>query len=161
MMLAPTMLRVMERREQKVRLEVARLAREIAVKRENLATLDATIEAVDRRARENGSARFANGARTVAALLELEQNSQSLRAGREELEALRQQSEQALTTLIARQRSLSKQWRREEARLAHITRLMQRERMLADVRQFDTDEEAFAERYSVRPIHPPRAAGVR
>lgn len=153
MMFAPTMIRVLERREQKVRLDVARLAREIATTRDGLTALEETIAAVDRRARDNANARFANGSRSVAALLELEQNSQSLRAGRAELETLRQRSAQALATLIDRQSALAKKWRREEARLSHVTGLVQRERILADVRQFDADDEAFTERCAVRAIH--------
>lgn len=153
MMFAPTMIRVFERREQKVRLEIASLAREIATTRDGLTTLDEAIAAVDRRARDNANARFSNGSRSVAALLELEQNSQSLRAGQAELETLRQRSEQALATLIDRQSALAKKWRREETRLAHVTGLVQRERIRADVRQFDADDEAFTERCAVRAIH--------
>lgn len=154
MMFAPTMIRVLERREQKVRLDVARLAREIATTQEGLTTLEEAIATVDRRARDNANARFASGSRSVAALLELEQNSQSLRAGRAELETLRQRSEQVLTTLLDRQSALAKKWRREEARLSHITGLVQRERILADVRQFDADDEAFTERCAGRAPHP-------
>lgn len=146
MIFAPTMIRVFERREQKIRLEVARLAREIAAGQEGLAALDETIAAVERRTRDNATARFAAGSRTVAELLALEQNSQSLRNGRAELEALRQRSQQALAKLIEHQRTLAKQWRKEEVRLAHVTDLEQRERVLADIRQFDADDEAFTER---------------
>jgi hypothetical protein len=153
MMFAPTMIRVLERREQKVRLDVARLAREIATTRDGLTALEETIAAVDRRARDNANARFSGGSRSVAALLELEQNSKSLRVGLAELEILRQRSEQTLATLIDRQSALAKKWRREEARLAHVTGLVQRERILADVRQFDADDEAFTERCAVRATH--------
>lgn len=150
---ASTIIRVFERREQKVRLEIARLAREVAAKQDSLVALDETIAAVERRARENSDARFTDGVRSVGKLLELEQNSQSLRAGRAELETIRQRSEQALAALIDQQRALSKQWRKEETRLAHVTDLAQRERVLADVRQFDADDEAFSERYSVAALH--------
>ena len=150
MMFAPTMIRVLERREQQIRMEVARLAREIATQRDGMMALDETIAAVDRRALDNASARFAGGSRSVAALLELEQNSQSLRAGRIELEALRQRSEQTLATLLDRQSTLAKKRRREEVRLAHVNGLVQRERILADVRQFDADDEEFTERCASR-----------
>jgi hypothetical protein len=148
-----TIIRVFERREQKVRLEIGRLAREVAARQDSLIALEETIAAVERRARENSDARFADGVRSVAKLLELEQNSQSLRAGRAELETLRERSKQALTALIDQQRALSKQWRKEEVRLAHVTDLAQRERVLADVRQFDADDEAFSERYGVAALN--------
>lgn len=150
---AHTIIRVFERREQKVRLEVARLAREVAAKQDSLVTLDETIAAVERRARNNSDSRFADGGRSVAELLELEQNSQSLRAGRAELEILRQQSKQALAALIDQQRALSKQWRKEEVRLTHVTDLARHERVLADVRQFDADDEDFTERYGMAALH--------
>ncbi len=152
MIFAPTMIRVLKRREQQIRMEVARLARDVATRREGLTALDETIAAIDRRTCDNANARFASGSRSVAALLELEQNSQSLRAGRAELEVVRQRSEQALATLLARQCALTKKWRREEVKLAHVIGLMQRERLLADVRQFDADDEEFTERCAAGPI---------
>jgi hypothetical protein len=143
---AASMLRVLERREQKLRLDIARVARDVAAMRDDITTLEATLAAVDRRARENAGARFANGSRSVAALLELEQNAQSLRTGRQALEALWHRTEQALAKLSERQRTLSQRWRREESRLAHVRRLMRRERLLTDARRLDADDEAYAER---------------
>lgn len=149
MILAPSVIRVLERREQKVRQEVARLAHAIAKSQENLSALDQTIAAVERRARENSNARFSNGARSVAELMELEQNSQSLRAGRAELEVLREKSIQALAALVNQQRALAKQWRKEEARLTHVNDLARRERIQTDVRRYDADDEAFTERFAM------------
>lgn len=148
MILAPTIVRVLERREQRLRFEVAQLTRAIATNQESLAAVDETIAAIERRARENASNRYSNGARSVAELLELEQNSQSLRAGRAQLEQIRQQSQQTLDRLIGQQRALTRKWRKEEARLTHVTGLARFERIRTDIRQFDADDEAFTERYA-------------
>jgi outer membrane protein TolC len=148
MMLAPAVIRVLERRERKVRVEVTLLARAIAKSQESLAAVDETLAAVERRARENASSRYSKGSRSVAELLELEQNSQSLRASRAELEDLRERSRQALERLVDQQRALIAKWRKEEARLAHVSDLTRRERIRIDVRQFDADDEAFTERYA-------------
>lgn len=147
-----TVIRVLERREEKMRREVARVAREVAAKQDSLAALDETIAAVERRMCDNSNARFSDGSRSVAQLLELEQNSQSLRAGHAELEILRTRSRQALATLMDQQRTLSKEWRKEEVRLSHVSDLAQREHILTEVRQFDADEEAFAERYGIAAV---------
>ena len=146
MTLASTMVRVITRREEKLRAEMATLARAIAASRDGLAVLDETIAAVERRARDNANSRFAEGPRSVAALLEIERNSSSLLAGRAELETMRERSRQTLATLADQQRALSKKWRKEDTRLAHVAVLARRQRVLADVRQTDADDEAFAER---------------
>jgi hypothetical protein len=176
-----TMIEILERRGQRLRLELTILAREIALKRDNLATLQATIAAVNRRIDENASARFADtreespgasqgprplftrleGARTVAALLELEQNSQSLRTAAMELVTLKERGEQALAMLVDRQRTLSQRWHREEIRREYVTRLARRERVLAEIRQFDAEEESFAERSGRGSIKLPRLAACR
>jgi hypothetical protein len=153
MILAPAMIRVLERREQKLRLEVARLSSAVAEGRKNLAAIEETIAAVERRTSDNASARFSNGARSVGELLELEQNSQSLRAGRTELETLRQRSEQALFKLSYQQRVIAKKWRKEEVRLAHVTALVRREHARAEINQFDADDEAFTERQAAAASH--------
>jgi hypothetical protein len=146
MILASPMVRVITRREEKLRAEMAALARAIAASRDGLAVLDETIAAVERRARDNANSRFAQGPRSVAALLEIERNSSSLHAGRAELETMRERSRQTLATLTDQQCALSKKWRKEDARLAHVTALARRQRVLADVRQTDADDESFAER---------------
>lgn len=153
MILAHTMIRALERREQKLRLEVACLSSALAEGRKNLADIEETIAAVERRARDNANARFSNGARSVGELLELERNSQSLRAGQTELETLRQRAEQALFKLSYQQRALAKKWHKEEVRLAHINALTRRERVRAQVRQFDADDEAFTERQAAGALH--------
>jgi len=149
MMLAPAIIRVLERRQQKFRFDIAQLARAIATSQASLAAVDETIAALDRRARENASSRYSNGSRSVAELLELEQNSQSLRAGRTQLEEMRERSRQTLDRLMDQQRTLIANWRKEAARLAHVSSLARRERILADVRQFDADDAAFTERYAM------------
>jgi hypothetical protein len=149
MTLAP-MIRVLARREEKRRLQVASLAREVAAARDKTATVAATIAAVERRARENAHARFAAGARSIATLLELEQNSQSLRTGLAELEALRQRTAQSLTALVERQRTLAREWQREETRLAHATDRLKRERMRGDARQLDADDDEHLELRAAR-----------
>jgi hypothetical protein len=149
MILAPAMIRVLERREQKLRLEVARVSKAIAEGQENLVELEAMIAAVERRARDNASARFTQGSRSVGELMELENNSQSLRTGHAELELFRQRSMEALAKLSEQQRTLAKTWHKEEVRLAHVTNLSRRARTLAEVRQFDADDEAFSERHSI------------
>jgi len=148
MILAPAVIRVLERREQNLRLEVARLARAIATHQESLAALDQTIAAVERRAHENASSRFSSGSRSIAELLELEQNSQSLRAGRAELETVRERSKQSLAKLMDQQRTLAQRWHKEEVRLSHVNSLARRECILTDVRQFEADDESFTERYA-------------
>jgi outer membrane protein TolC len=148
MILAPTVIKVLERREQKHRLEVARLARALATHQESLAALDETIAAIEHRARQNASSRFSSGSRSIAELLELEQNSQSLRAGRAELETVRERSKQALAKLMDQQRALARKWHKEEVRLAHVNALARRERVLTDVRQFEADDESVTERYA-------------
>ena len=148
MMLAPAIRRVLERRELRARFEVTQLARAVATSQESLAAVDATIAAVDRRARENASNRYSNGSRSVAELLQLEQNSQSLRAGLAELEEMRERSRQSLEKLMDQQRALTTKWRKEEARLAHVSDLARRERIVADARQFDADDESFTERHA-------------
>ena len=148
MILAPTVIRVLERRELRLRFEVAQLTRAIATSQESLAAVDQTIATVECRARENANNRYSGGSRSVAELLELEQNSQSLRAGREQLEEMRERSRQALEKLMDRQRTLTRRWRKEEVRLAHVTGLTRRERILTDIRQFDADDESFVERYA-------------
>src|SRR5688572_4849864 len=120
---APTVIRVLERREQKVRFDIAQLSRAIATSEQSLAAVDETIAAVERRARENANNRYSNGSRSVAELLELEQNSQSLRAGRAQLEEMRERSQQALQRLKDQQRALFTKWRKDDARLAHVTGL--------------------------------------
>jgi outer membrane protein TolC len=148
MMLAPAIRRVLERRELRARFEVTQLARAIATSQESLAAVSETIATVERRARDNASNRYSNGSRSVAELLELEHNSQSLRAGLAELEEMRERSRQALERLLDRQRALTMKWRKEEARLAHVSDLARRERILTDVRQFDADDESCTERYA-------------
>lgn len=140
MIAAATMIRVIERREQKLRLAMSSLAQTIAARRDGLATLEETIAAVERRACANASSRFSTGSRSVGELLEIEQNSSSLRAGRAELETLRGQSNEALARLTDRQQALLKEWRKEDVRLAHITAIARRARLLAAARQFDADE---------------------
>jgi hypothetical protein len=46
-----------------------------------------------------------------------------------------------------RQHALTAKWRKEEARLAHVSDLARRERILSEVRQFDADDESFTERF--------------
>jgi outer membrane protein TolC len=135
------MLRVIERREQKLRLERAALAREIAATRDGLAALEETIAAVERRASANAHSRFATGARSIAELLEIEQNSSSLRAGRADLEAMRARLQETLARLSDRQRALANKWRKEVVRLGHVTAIVRRSRVLADVRRCEADDE--------------------
>lgn len=146
---APTVIRVLERREQRLRFEIAQLGRAIVTSQESLAAVEQTIAAIERRARENASSRYSTGSRSVSELLELEQNSQSLRAGRAQLEEMRERSRQALEKLVDRQRTLTQTWRKEEVRLAHVTGLARSARIQSDVRQFESDEESVAERYAV------------
>lgn len=145
---APTVIRVLERREQRVRFEITQLTRAIATSQESLAAVDETIAAVERRARENASSRYSDGSRSVAELLELEQNSQSLRAGRARLEEIRERSQQALEKLVNQRHTLTTKWHKEEVRLAHVTGLARRERIRTDIKQFDADDESFTERYA-------------
>jgi hypothetical protein len=190
-----TMIQILERREQRLRLELTVLAREIALKRDNLAALDATIAAVNRRIDENASARFASKgpgslstgeqardksrllpgvskgpgplstreqcSRSVAELLQLEQNSQSLSKAAMELVTLKGRGEQDLASLVERQRILSQRWHREEIRREYVTRLARRERVRAETRQFDADDESFVERSGNGAVKLPRLAVCR
>jgi chromosome segregation ATPase len=156
MILAP-MIRVLARREEKKRLQIASLARDISATQDKTATVAATIAAVERRARENAHARFAAGPRSIASLLELEQNSQSLRTGLAELETLRQRTAQSLAALVEQRRTLAREWRREDSRLAHASERLKRERMRIDARQLDADDDEHLELRAAR-AQPPRRA---
>jgi hypothetical protein len=136
---------VLQRREERSRLELARLSRELAGKRQALQAMDGILAAIQEHLQSSLDGRFAGGPRTIAALEEIEEHARTLRSRHEELSTLKQQAEQALEALAAQHRARAHQWRRNDTRLKHIESLARRDKLTVDLRISEASDEAYIE----------------
>jgi protein involved in temperature-dependent protein secretion len=146
---ARKLVKVMQLREERTRRALARLLREVARKRAGVQAFEQLIDAVQERIDATLHSRYSGGARTVAALSELDAHALTLNASREQLQQLRRQSEQALHDLVGQQRNAARTWRRSDVRLGHATSLTRAERVARMLRACESEDEAHSERHAM------------
>jgi hypothetical protein len=140
-----SMIEVLERREQNARLALARVTRAVAATSAEIQAMDAVIAAVEARVKKNLEARLGGEPRTIAALLEQENQTQSLLSGCERVTELRRQAEHRLAELRVRQRAEARQWRRDEVKLMHVRAMARREAITQAHRVAESEDQAHAE----------------
>jgi hypothetical protein len=136
-----SMIQVLEWRERKSQQALARITRTIAGACAEIHAMEEVIGAIEARVKENLGARLSGRPRTVAALLELEQHTQTLLAGRERVENLKRQSEHKLAELRVRQRVEARRWRRDEVKLMHVKALVRRDAIARSNREAEAQEQ--------------------
>jgi hypothetical protein len=142
--MSQSMKRVLEWRERKCRLALARVTASVEKRRNGIQALDQFLSAVEAQISTTLLAR-SKGPCTVSTLAELEQHTKSLRAHREKLADMKRQAEHVLEELLTEQRQHAQQWRRCEARLAHVESIVRRERIQISTRAAEAEDEAYAE----------------
>jgi hypothetical protein len=140
------MIRVLQQREGDARRVLARLTRDVQTNQAALAATERAIASVDQLMKIALSLRYTTSTRTVAALLESDEYTRTLRTTADRLRQLRTQAQRVLDESIARQQAAARHWRRDEARLEHIQTLAHRERVAQAVRVSEAEDEAHAER---------------
>jgi hypothetical protein len=140
------MIRVLQQRETEARQALARVARDVASKQATLVFADQSIATLDEKLSAVLVSRYANGARTVAALLESDSESKKLSVALARLRALRVAAQRELDEAKERQQLAARQWKRDEARLKHIEFLARRERIARAARVSEAEDEAHVER---------------
>ena len=140
------MLPVLERRETKARLALARLTRALEKKQASVREVQRLIDILRACLQSTLAGRYSGGARTVAALTELEQHVRTAHATAEQLAELRARAQQEAYQLAAKQRAAAQRWRRHEVRLDHVATLARQERISKALVACEVDEELHAER---------------
>jgi hypothetical protein len=140
------MIRVLQQRELDGRQALARAARDVASKQATVAFADQSIATFDEKLSAVLASRYANGARTVAALLESDDESKKLSVALARLRTLRIAAQRELDEAKERQQLAARQWRRDEGRLKHIEFLARRERIARAARVSEAEDEAHVER---------------
>jgi hypothetical protein len=141
-----SMLPVLERRETKARLTLARLTRGVEKKQASVRAMQRLIDALQAGLRSTLAGRYSDGACTVAALTELEQHVRTLHASTEQVTVQRERAQHEVDELAARQRVVAQRWRRCEVRLDHVAALARHERIASALAASEVDEELHAER---------------
>lgn len=136
-----SMLDVLQWRERKCHLALARLSRTLAQKKRALQAIETLDTAVHRHIRASHDSRFTDGASTAAKLAELEAHMNNLRAQREQLATLRRQAALALHETAAQHETAAHQWQRSEQKSKHAQQLARRERVLRANVRFELEEE--------------------
>jgi hypothetical protein len=136
-----SMIEVLEWRERKSQQALARITRTIAGACAEIRAMEEVIGAIEARVKENLGARLSGGPRTVAALMELEQHTQTLLTGRERVENLKRQYEHKLAELRVRQRVEARRWRRDEVKLMHVRALARRDAIARSNREAEAQEQ--------------------
>jgi hypothetical protein len=140
------MLPILEWRETKARLALARLTRDLQEKQASVREMQRLIDVLHAGLRSALAGRYSGGGCTVAALTELEQHVRTLRASTEQVAVQRERARQEVDELAARQRAAAQRWRRYEVRLAHVMTLARHERVARALNASELDEELHAER---------------
>jgi hypothetical protein len=144
--LTQSMMRVLEWRERRSRVALARLMRTVADTRARIEALDGVIAAVDARVKTSFEARLAGGPRTIAALTELEHHAKGLLLAREQVVDRRDQASFDLARLRAKQHVNIRQWRRDEAKLMHVKAMARRDVIARASREAESQDAAHCER---------------
>jgi hypothetical protein len=137
---------VLERRETKARLALARLTCELDQKRARVRAMTQLIEALRVRMEASLAGRYSSGPRTVAALMELEQHMHVLHTSAEQVAVLAARAQHDADELTRLQQAAARQWRRSELRLGHVASLARRERITSALLASELDDELHAER---------------
>jgi cell wall-associated NlpC family hydrolase len=140
------MLRILEKREQDSRRELARKAREVAARKTKVASVDQWIATVNRTLQEAIDARHASGPRTVASLIESDNHTKALSSGSQQLRQVRVTAQQAVDEAIPQQQLAAREWRRSEARLDRVQQLARKSRIKRAAKVSEAEDEAHAER---------------
>jgi hypothetical protein len=138
-----SMLDVLQWRERRCRLALARLARTLGQKKRALQAIETLDTAVNRHIRASHDSRFTDGACTASKLAELEAHISNLRAQREQLATLQRQAALVLRQTAAQHETAAHQWQRSEQKSQHAQQLARRERALrANIRSELEEEHA-------------------
>jgi hypothetical protein len=139
-----SMQRVLEWREKKCRLALARVTRSVEKRRNDIRALDQFLTAVETQISSTLNAR-SQGPSTVAHLAELEQHTRTLRSYGERLVDMKRQAERVLEDLLKEQQQHAQKWRRCEARRAHVEGLVRQDRLQRARVSSEREEEIYAE----------------
>lgn len=139
-----SMQQVLEWREKKCRLALARVTRSVEKRRNGIQAMDQFLTAVESQIDSTLNARLA-GPSTVAQLTELEQHTQTLRSQRERLVDMKRQAEHVLEDLLKEQQQHAQEWRRCEAQRTHVAALAKQERIQRAIVASEREEEIYAE----------------
>jgi hypothetical protein len=140
------MLRVLEKREQDSRRELARKAREVVTKKAKVVSVDQWIDTVGKTLQQAIDARHSGGPRTVASMIESDNHAKALSSGSQQLRQLRVNAQQAVDEAIPQQQLAAQEWHRSEARLDRVKVLAKRARIKQASKVSDAEDEAHAER---------------
>lgn len=149
-----SMLPVLERRETKTRLALARVTRGLEQKQASVRAMQRLIDVLQAGLRSTLAGRYSSGACTVAALTELEQHVRTLHASMEQVTVQRERAQKEVDELAARQRVAAQRWRRCEVRLDHVATLARHERIASALAASELDEELHAERQAAVRVTP-------
>ena len=137
---------VLERRETKTRLALARLTRELDQSRARVRSLEHLIDALRARMELTLAGRYSSGPRTVAALLELEQHMLALHTSAEQVAVLAARAQHDADELATLRQVAAREWRRSELRLGHVASLARQERISSALLASELDDDLHAER---------------
>ena len=140
------MVLVLERRETKTRLALARLTRELDQRRARVRALEQLIDALRARMESTLAGRYSSGPCTVAALLELEQHMGALHTSAEQMAVLAARAQHDADEVATLQQVAAREWRRSELRLGHVASLARQERITSALLASELDDELHAER---------------
>lgn len=136
---------VLQHRETKAKLALARVSREVSESRAQLDSIDQMIAGVSARVTAALSTRDSNSPRLIAEMTDLEEQLKALRAARAHLAGLHGQAQETLNELIVRHRQATREWRHQEARLDHIQALVRQARLSRDLRATEREDEFQSE----------------
>lgn len=137
---------VLERRETKARLALARLTRELDQRRARVRAMTQLIDALRMRMESTLAGRYSSGPRTVAALMELEQHMLALHTSAEQVAVLAARAEHDADELTRLQQAAAREWRRSDLRLGHVASLARQERVTSVRLASELNDELHAER---------------
>lgn len=127
---ARSMTEVLQWRERKYRLALARLSLAVEKRKNAVSALDELDTMVLQHLMSTRSNSFAGGAATAGDLVNMQQHVANLHAKRQQIAQLRQDADQALQAATAEQRTAALDWQRTDRKAGHVKSLTRREHLL-------------------------------